>query len=226
MFESYVYLVKSKVTGQFYYGSRCKNVRLERTPEQDFWTHYTTSSKKVKQLIKDFGKDSFETQIIFKSLDYNQCYDLEQTLIQEHILDEHCLNLYCRASQKFSTFGLTHSDETKAKISAKAKNRVMSEETKQKISSTTRGKSKTPEHIEAAAAGRRGKKNKDPAWNKGLVGVQVAWNKGKAWPTTQCAHCGKAASPANYKRWHGDACKMITLLYGSSSQQNYSHHAK
>lgn len=212
MFESYVYLVKSKVTGQFYYGSRCKNVRLERTPEQDFWAHYTTSSKKVKQLIKDFGKDSFETQIIFKSLDYGQCYELEQSLIQEHISDNLCLNLYCRANQKFSTFGLTHSAETKSKISAKAKTRIVSEETKQKISATTRGKPKTPDQIEAAAAGRRGKKNKDPAWNKGLVGVQVAWNKGKAWPTTDCPHCGKAASPANYKRWHGDACKMLTQL--------------
>jgi hypothetical protein len=216
MFESYVYKVKSKITGQYYFGSRCKNVRLSRSPENDFWVRYTTSSKRVNELIRQFGKESFEIQILLKSENYSNCYDLEQELIEKHLSDPLCLNLYCRKTNRFSTFGKTHSEETKSKISAKCKNRMVSDETKKKISNSTRGKKKTPEQIEAAAAGRRGKKNKVAPWNKGLVGVQVAWNKGKPWPTKQCPHCSKSMSLTNYKRWHGDNCKLFSNTISSA----------
>ena len=46
MIQPYVYRVTNNVTGQIYYGSRTENVRKNRTPEEDFWQYYFTSSKK------------------------------------------------------------------------------------------------------------------------------------------------------------------------------------
>ena len=36
-----------------------------------------------------------------------------------------------------------------------------------------------------------------------------AWQKGLPKPKVACEHCGKEASLMNYKRWHGDNCKLL-----------------
>ena len=63
IYKSYTYLIKHKPTNTFYYGVRWQNVKLKRTPEQDFWVKYFTRSNKVKSLIEQFGKDSFIFEI-------------------------------------------------------------------------------------------------------------------------------------------------------------------
>jgi hypothetical protein len=230
MYLAYTYFLRNKITNQFYYGSRCKNVKLKRTPQEDFWIRYFTSSKKVHNLIKTLGKESFEFQFLLEDVDYNKCYNLEQTLIIENIGKELCLNMYSRSNNKFSTAGKTHSIETKKKISAKAATRVQSAETIEKIKKTTTGKPKSAEHVKNAAAGRKGKKNKKAAWNKGLVGqkghpnplkgisgirthTQESKNKigekhkGRAHTKIICPHCNKEGGCTSMKRWHFDNCK-------------------
>ena len=59
----YTYLLKFKLTNQYYYGSRIKNVRLGRTPSEDLKHKYITSSNKIKQLIEQHGIDAFEWEI-------------------------------------------------------------------------------------------------------------------------------------------------------------------
>lgn len=55
----YTYLIKFLPTGQVYYGSRCgKNCN-----PSEFWVKYFTSSKVVKNLIKEHGKESFVYEI-------------------------------------------------------------------------------------------------------------------------------------------------------------------
>jgi hypothetical protein len=61
--QSYTYLIKCKVTGQVYYGSRTKNVRLKRTPLQDLMIYYTTSSNDVNDLIKQHGIEAFDWEV-------------------------------------------------------------------------------------------------------------------------------------------------------------------
>jgi len=84
MHQSYVYLIKNRVTGQFYYGSRAANVRLKRAPEKDLWIHYYTSSKRVKELIGLYGKDSFDVKILFRHTEYEVCFWYEQLCIREN----------------------------------------------------------------------------------------------------------------------------------------------
>jgi hypothetical protein len=62
--KPYTYLVKFKPTGKVYYGSRCQNAtKFNRTPAEDFWNHYTTSSENINNLINKYGKDAFEYEI-------------------------------------------------------------------------------------------------------------------------------------------------------------------
>lgn len=62
--KPYTYLVKFKPTGKVYYGSRCQNyTKLNRTPANDFWHVYTTSSNTINNLIDEYGKDAFEYEI-------------------------------------------------------------------------------------------------------------------------------------------------------------------
>lgn len=78
MFEAYVYKVTNKITGQFYHGSRANNIAKERTPEEDLWKFYFTSSKVVKRLLEEYGIDSFIVEILYKDVDYDKCF-LERT---------------------------------------------------------------------------------------------------------------------------------------------------
>lgn len=117
MYLAYTYFVKNKITNQFYYGSR----KTDRLPADDLWIKYFTSSKVVKALIKEFGSNSFDIQIIEYSTNYDKCYWLEQALIKENISQELCINRHyidpISGNNKFSTAGIPCSQETKDKIS-------------------------------------------------------------------------------------------------------------
>jgi hypothetical protein len=143
MYLSYTYLITNKITNQYYYGSRGYNVKLKRIPKDDLWIKYFTSSKKIKELIKKYGKDSFDAIIIMADPDYNVCYAFEQEIISKHLNNALCLNQYCRLTDKFSTSGTLLSNETKAKMSAAKKGKSTgpkSAETRAKMSAAKKSK--------------------------------------------------------------------------------------
>jgi len=81
----------------------------------------------------------------------------------------------------------------------------LTEEHKRKISIGNKGKNvgklRTPEMVAAMSERQRGK----PAWNKGMIGIQVAWNKGKPWSDEtkakmSAARIGKAPWNKGLKR--------------------------
>ena len=55
----YTYRIKFIPTGEYYYGVRFS----KNCDPSDLWSTYFTSSKKVKNLIRKYGKDSFTTEI-------------------------------------------------------------------------------------------------------------------------------------------------------------------
>ena len=157
MYLAYTYYIRNKITNQFYYGSRYKNIQLKRTPQEDLWIYYFTSSKNVKKLIKEYGEDSFEFSILMEDTDYDKCYFYEQELISIWLGNSGCLNRYCRKTNRFIRSSET-SAETRAKLSAANKGRTppnkgktnkrgpMSEEQKKKISDSKKGKPVSAEH--------------------------------------------------------------------------------
>jgi hypothetical protein len=153
MYLAYTYHICNKITKEFYYGSRYKNVTLKRTPQDDFWIYYFTSSNKVKNLINLYGKESFDVSIIMENEDYDKCYFYEQNLIDSHLSNALCLNKFCHLTNKFSMAGSAHSEETKAKLSIARQKRIgpntgktHTEETKAKIGAAQKGKTISNEH--------------------------------------------------------------------------------
>jgi hypothetical protein len=163
MYLAYTYFIKNTITNQYYYGFRCRNIKLKRTPEEDFWIYYFTSSKEIKKLLKEYGKDSFDIKIIMRDLNWKKCHEYEQELISEHLDKELCLNSYCARSEKFSTAGTVHSQETKDKISFAGRGKTRTNETKNKISAAKTGVPR-PEETKVKM-------------NKFLKG-HLTWNKG------------------------------------------------
>jgi hypothetical protein len=78
MSTPYTYLLKHVPTNTFYYGCRyaagCNPL--------DFWVKYTTSSKKVKELIKRYGKDSFTFEIRKTFRDIDECRVWESKVLR------------------------------------------------------------------------------------------------------------------------------------------------
>lgn len=81
--SSYVYKITCLVTGQYYYGFRCKNIKLKRTPDEDFWIFYFSSSKQVKSLITQYNLSNFEAEILSQHIDADTAYWQEQQNIKD-----------------------------------------------------------------------------------------------------------------------------------------------
>jgi len=162
MFLSYVYSIRNKITGQFYFGSRCRNIFFKRIPENDFWVYYFTSSREVKDLIEKFGKDSFETTILHRDESYDNCYWIEQNLIKGNIENSKLLNRHyidpSDGNRKFSTKDKLQTKETKEKISLSHRMRDPEKEyiriEKQKITKANRTPEERKIHSERISKGR------------------------------------------------------------------------
>lgn len=176
----FTYYIYNRVTNQHYYGARWKT----GCHPNDLWNTYFTSSKKVKQLIKEYGKDSFDIQIrkIFDTKEQCQLWEQKVLIKLKVKTREDWLNVAIGAPPT-PKIGYKHKPETLAKM-RKPKKEKWSDERKQakrkemitkiangeaKLPSTT-GYKHTPEVIEQM-------KKRIP-WNKGKQNVQHAWNKG------------------------------------------------
>lgn len=149
IYQPFTYLIKFKPTGQVYYGSRtAKGCNIEQ-----LWTTYFTSSKVIKQLISEFGKDAFEFQIrkIFKTRD--AALKWESSVLHKF-----------NAAKNPSWFNKTNGNKQfvggyygplvglKISLALKGKKRgPMPEETKKKLSAAKKGKEGHPHTPESKA---------------------------------------------------------------------------
>jgi hypothetical protein len=197
MIESYVYKITNTVTGEFYYGYRHKNQKLGIPPEEDLWINYFTSSIRIKNDIKKYGANSFVTAIVFRSHDSMECWRTEQQLIKESWGEPLLLNGKYHDTgsmvEIYRRVGIV-SDKARAKMSAAGKGRPKSENHKKNIAIANTGKKGSIQKSKKISVARMGK----PPSNKGISP-----------PKENCPHCGKLASIANLRKWHGDRCKVI-----------------
>lgn len=92
-YKPYVYFVYSKITNEFYIGSRRAHVKAKRTSREDLWKHYFTSSVIIKNMITEFGADSFSYEVLFEYETENDLFFWdEQKLIKEFFDNPLCLN--------------------------------------------------------------------------------------------------------------------------------------
>lgn len=194
---SYVYFIRHIPTGKFYYGARYKHIEKNRLPKDDLWQKYFTSSKKVNELRKQYGDNSFEYKIIFESYTPVETFNFEQTIIKENILNPLCLNMRYfdieKSSRVFSVYGKTLSN----------KGRLKSELTKERMR-----KPKSKLHRENIS-----KAQKENGGNGPIRHTEESKNKIKETmklrprPNKVCPHCKKEGGFLSMSRWHFDNCK-------------------
>lgn len=193
--NAYVYKITSRTTGQFYIGYRYRNQTLGVEPKDDLWARYFTSSKYVKELIKENGKQDFVFEILFESLDSLKCWELEQDLISQNWNNELILN------RKYM-------DKT-TRVEFHRRLAVVSDETRKKMSMAGKGRKKTMEHREKIRESNMGQKRSEE-FRKHMSYIRTgcaAHNKGKSPPNVTCDLCGKTMSNANYRKWHLPDCR-------------------
>jgi hypothetical protein len=223
MYLPYVYLVTNKITNEFYYGSRCKNVKENRTPEEDFWIHYFTSSKEIKKQIKEYGKELFDIQIIMKDEDYDKCYWFEQQLIKENIKNLLCMNgTYVdpdTKTNKFSTAGSVRplfSEEWRKKMSESHKGerninygKSLTTAALEKLSNSKLGKKQSAEHKKKNSDSNKGENNHMFGKSHTSKALQKIKDSANNRLTVTCPCCGKSGKISAMKRWHFDKCKYL-----------------
>lgn len=89
---AYVYKITCNTTNQFYFGSRFRNQKNKINPKDDIWKKYFSSSKEIKKLINEHGKESFTIEIVLEDISYDICYWEEQKIIKENIKNPLILN--------------------------------------------------------------------------------------------------------------------------------------
>lgn len=154
MILPYVYLLTHRTTGHFYFGYREKN---KVASVDDLGKEYFTSSSYIKKI----GFDNFDIQILAEFFNPVDAYDFEQELIKINKKDPLCLNRHYTNGNQFRYIrhpGIYKaSAETRAKISAANKGKLVSESTRKKISDIHRGKivsEETRQKISKAGIGR------------------------------------------------------------------------
>lgn len=188
----YTYFLFHKPTGKKYYGARwSKNCH-----PKDLWQTYFTSSKHVKNLIKEHGKESFvyEVRKTFHSID--ECRKWEERVLRKLnvISNESWINK--SVNGKFLPYGKQSKEHIQKRISKIIGSgngmfgrkgsanpfygKHHSKETLEKLS-----KPKTEEH-----------KSKLPYQKLNYQKIE-------------CPHCKKIGQYVNMKRWHFDNCKSI-----------------
>lgn len=229
---SYVYLIRHIPSGKFYAGSRTS----KKCHPSDFWVSYHTSSKIVKQIISEEGKDSFEILEIIPRPN-GDALDYEVALLKsvdaaksgmwlnksngqgKFINIGHCDKTKAKisASNKGKAKSLIHrinlsishknpSDAIRANISASHKGKTHSIQTKLKLSKIQLGCVFTDKHKANISAARI-----DSILNSNTKAKISATLKGRTQPKALCPHCGKIAGQSSITRFHGDKCKSITL---------------
>lgn len=183
---SYVYKHLNTITGQFYFGSRCRNIKLNLTPEEDF-PKYVCSANIKTQILEE--KEIWISKIIKTFYGKNKRIDswwYEQDLIKEHWKDPLILNKHYFDREKGHSIFLPKEFE--------------SEETRRKKSISALGNT-------------NGWGKGKPAWNKGKCG-QIPWNKGKTGIYSQetLENMSKNGGHAKGKLWYNDGEKEYHIL--------------
>ena len=232
--KPYTYLVKHKTTGKVYYGSRCKNfTTLNRTPEEDFWNHYTTSSVNINNIIKAEGKEAFEYEIRRTFDTVEEMADWEtRVLTRSRVLErqDKWLNGNIAGKKILTEAGAkkiseTHKDKPKttdhkdklSKSNIGKKKGIRTQAYRKKMSKAKSGsnnpmfgKGCTKERAENISKAKKGKtaKNKNiPMDEKQKQKISETKEKNKVLKT--CEVCGKIMRESHYKMYgHGPDCQQ------------------
>ncbi len=161
--KPYTYLIKFKPTGQYYYGSRVKNVKLNRLPADDLMVKYFTSSDYIQNLINEFGLENFEWEVRREFDSIKEASEWETKVLKR------CKVLESDKWLNRNIAGyIPPTVESVKKISDFHKGKPKTESHKQKISASLTGKVRSKEHSNNLSKSLTGKMSgeKNPMYGK------------------------------------------------------------
>jgi hypothetical protein len=149
IYQPFTYLIKFKPTGELYYGVRYK----QGCEPKDLWDTYYTSSKRVRQLLKEHGADAFEVSIRRTFTNKESAILWEHTVLRRLNAAQHpqFLNENNGNRQFFGggvRKGFKHTEETKRKMAASTSGennpnwggKAFTEESRRKLSEAKKDK--------------------------------------------------------------------------------------
>jgi hypothetical protein len=217
--KPYTYLVKFKPTGKVYYGSRCQNfTKFNRSPADDFWHRYTTSSENINALIEEHGKDAFEYEIrrTFDSVEEMAEWET-RVLTRCKVLERQDIWMNGNiAGYKILT------EAGARKISERHKDVPKTEDHKKNLSLSQKGKPKinsknqTPEYKEKMSLAKSGINN--PMYGKPCSAERAA--------NISAAKKGKPAKNKGYKETRPEVLEKIKLAAQNRKPQTKEQREK
>ena len=199
----YTYKLIFKPTGQYYYGVRY----AKGCHPKDLWDKYFTSSKHIHKLIKEYGLNSFIIKITKTFSSKKEAIEHEHSILIRVKADKNGKFINKTNSKAlFSNEGLIliHHPETKLQSYHDPNLPIptsweigITEDLSEKFSKIRKGK---PAH-------NKGKKSKPtgPCTQERKLSISESR---KLTPKLTCEHCGKQCDGGNFKRFHGNNCKL------------------
>jgi len=196
IYTPYTYLITFLPTGQRYYGVRTKR----GCHPTDLWNSYYTSSKEVRQLIKEHSCGAFTTEVRRTFRTREQAIAWEHRVLRR--LDAARNPQYLNRNngdRKFINNGITmngrqHTEDAKRRMainSSGPKNpnwggKAFTDETRRKLSEARKGFKESPEVIEAKRQRMLGENNPNYGktfawWNDGTHNKLVEQCPGEGW---------------------------------------------
>ena len=195
MYQPYTYLIAWTDHNVFYYGVRWSSTIEGKTPEQDLWVDYFTSSKYVHEFREEHGEpDRIEVRKVFDSADRALEWEMKFLNKIKAIDNQNFLNQSCGNGVWKRRKGHNHSIKTRNKISRSLKGRKLSNETKRKLSEVRLGKKLGPFTEEHKANISKALKGRNNWWND-----KVNKNKDKIEKTRQ-KHLGSKRTEKTRRR--------------------------
>lgn len=188
----FTYLLFHKPTGKKYYGARWS----KQCHPTDLWKTYFTSSKHVKKLISEYGKESFSFEIRKTFSSIEECRKWEERVLRKLNVTSKDDWINKNINGKFLPYG-KQSKEHIEKRTSKIKGQNNGMFGKYGALNPFYGKHHSPETLEKLS------KPKTEEHKLKLPYQKLNFSK------LTCPHCKKTGQHVNMKRWHFDKCKSI-----------------
>lgn len=191
----FTYLIYCTITDQYYYGSRYG----KGCHPSSLWKTYFTSSKVIKQLILEHGKDAFKFYIrkVFNTPEEARKWETRFLNRVKAAQSARWINLhnaddkfYCRGHH--GNLGKKHTKQHNENISkgqTGIKRAPFSEEHLRKLSEYRNGKKQSKEVRQKMSESRRG--------------------VSKVLKLVTCPQCGQSGKGGNMTRYHFDKCQAL-----------------
>ena len=201
IYQPYTYQITWTEHNKNYYGVRWAN---KCVPKDDLWTHYFTSSQKVKQYRKEFGEpDIIKIDKIFDSVEDARNYEIQ--FLTENNCVKSTLWLNASAFPVCDNTGQKRAKQSKFMIE---NNPMKKKEVRKKMSILMKGRVFSDEHRANMSTCHKGKKISKPRSKEYLLKQSLA-QKGQVRKKIQCPHCNKiGGASGGMFRFHFDNCSQ------------------